>query len=464
MKRLFSMMMAFVLLVLTPLAIIIPVHGEHEPWDCPDCDRTGNKGNYCGECGHPAPWTDPAAWVSQTTVTLPVIVSQPQSTSAKIGDMVTFHAMVHGATSYKWEYSRGYGWMGLAYKSWASGQTTDSLTIKAFEGIKNYKYRLVASNYAGSVTSDEVTIIVKPTPTATIISQPHSISAKVGDKVTFQAKVQGATSYRWLYNSGKGWFSVPNSDWAKGQSSDSLTITVNEAQRDYKYKLEAKNLGGTVYTNEVTVSLTSIAPNATPIPIPVIISQPQSISARSGDKITFRAKVRGATSYCWQFYFNGSWISVPSGSWAKGTNSDSLSITVSYNDKEYIYRLKVQNSGGTVYSNEVTVNIVKETMNSTNKPSTSAPVFISQPQNATANSGTKVTLHATVRGATSYHWENSKGDGKWTRLGWDNWATGQKTDSLTVAVTPARRAYKFRLVAVNSWGSVKSNEVTITVK
>ena len=62
MKRLFSMMMAFVLSAFTLISIIIPAYGEHEPWDCPDCDRTGNKGNYCGECGHPSPWIDPDAW------------------------------------------------------------------------------------------------------------------------------------------------------------------------------------------------------------------------------------------------------------------------------------------------------------------------------------------------------------------------------------------------------------------
>lgn len=30
--------------------------GEHEVWDCPACGRTGNTGNYCGACAHPAPW------------------------------------------------------------------------------------------------------------------------------------------------------------------------------------------------------------------------------------------------------------------------------------------------------------------------------------------------------------------------------------------------------------------------
>ena len=28
------------------------------PWDCPGCGRTGNTGNYCGRCAHPAPWIE----------------------------------------------------------------------------------------------------------------------------------------------------------------------------------------------------------------------------------------------------------------------------------------------------------------------------------------------------------------------------------------------------------------------
>ena len=34
--------------------------GEHSVWDCPDCGRAGNTGNYCGGCAHPAPWIDSA--------------------------------------------------------------------------------------------------------------------------------------------------------------------------------------------------------------------------------------------------------------------------------------------------------------------------------------------------------------------------------------------------------------------
>ena len=43
-------MIAVSLLVMTATAIC-----EHAIWDCPECGRTGNKGKFCGECGHPAP-------------------------------------------------------------------------------------------------------------------------------------------------------------------------------------------------------------------------------------------------------------------------------------------------------------------------------------------------------------------------------------------------------------------------
>ena len=35
-----------------------PVIGENYVWDCPECGRIGNTGNYCGGCAHPAPWLE----------------------------------------------------------------------------------------------------------------------------------------------------------------------------------------------------------------------------------------------------------------------------------------------------------------------------------------------------------------------------------------------------------------------
>lgn len=48
------------LLVLSMLLPSLAAFSEHAPWDCPTpgCGRKENRGNYCGGCGHPAPWME----------------------------------------------------------------------------------------------------------------------------------------------------------------------------------------------------------------------------------------------------------------------------------------------------------------------------------------------------------------------------------------------------------------------
>ena len=48
------------LLVLSMLLPSLTAFSEHAQWDCPEpgCGRNGNRGNYCGNCGHPAPWME----------------------------------------------------------------------------------------------------------------------------------------------------------------------------------------------------------------------------------------------------------------------------------------------------------------------------------------------------------------------------------------------------------------------
>ena len=47
------------ILLLAALLVSASGFGSSEAavWDCPECGRTGNTGNFCGGCAHPAPWT-----------------------------------------------------------------------------------------------------------------------------------------------------------------------------------------------------------------------------------------------------------------------------------------------------------------------------------------------------------------------------------------------------------------------
>ena len=44
------------------ICILLPTYSEQVIWDCPECGKTGNTGNFCGKCAHPAPG------VTQTSV------------------------------------------------------------------------------------------------------------------------------------------------------------------------------------------------------------------------------------------------------------------------------------------------------------------------------------------------------------------------------------------------------------
>lgn len=67
----------FVFVILCGLALFtLSVSEESQLWDCPECGRTGNIGNYCGRCAHPAPW-----------INTPLPTSTPIPTN---GDIITF--------------------------------------------------------------------------------------------------------------------------------------------------------------------------------------------------------------------------------------------------------------------------------------------------------------------------------------------------------------------------------------
>ena len=60
-RRISAIVMALVLIC----SLFSSALGEQNTWDCPECGRQGNKGNYCGSCAHPAPWVEKAQSVNK---------------------------------------------------------------------------------------------------------------------------------------------------------------------------------------------------------------------------------------------------------------------------------------------------------------------------------------------------------------------------------------------------------------
>ena len=72
------MQMLSVSLIIIFLFAVFPANCEGYAWNCPDCGRMGNTGNYCGTCAHPAPWKE----VSPAPL--------PTIRPLNIGDIITF--------------------------------------------------------------------------------------------------------------------------------------------------------------------------------------------------------------------------------------------------------------------------------------------------------------------------------------------------------------------------------------
>ena len=167
-----SLMMTLIL-----LCALMPAHAaeEHYAWDCPDCGRAGNKGNFCGGCGHPAPWKEtppPATPMPDPTATPERlrITSQTSNVFVDSGKTVQLRAYVNQKNaSYNWQYSldpKGYLWYDVDSENY-NGNKTSTLTFEASEKYEDRSYRCVITCGWQTVATKavKVTITNKSTPT-----------------------------------------------------------------------------------------------------------------------------------------------------------------------------------------------------------------------------------------------------------------------------------------------------------
>ena len=84
MNRIYKQLLALTMVFLLACSLILSALGEQSVWNCPDCGRTGNIGNFCGGCGHPAPWKETAITESLAPISTTVSTATPKPTAAPI--------------------------------------------------------------------------------------------------------------------------------------------------------------------------------------------------------------------------------------------------------------------------------------------------------------------------------------------------------------------------------------------
>ena len=266
-----------------------------------------------------------------SVVAKPTITTQPTNVTVAAGASATFKVVASGAgLTYQWQYSKtGTTWTNK------TGATSASYTVTAKESYNGMLYRCIVTNAGGSVTSGTAKLTVtvaKPV----ITTQPKAATAAVGATATYKVVASGTgLTYQWQYSNDYG------ATWhnKSGATSASYTVTAKASYNGMLYRCRVKNSGGTVYSSKVRLTVSGVKPK--------ILSQPKAATAAAGGSVTFKVIAAGESmSYQWQYSTNGGTT------WKNKTGATSASYTVtakaSYNG--ILYRCRVKNSYGTVYS------------------------------------------------------------------------------------------------------------------
>lgn len=217
----------------------------------------------------------------------PTFITQPANQAVTEGQNASFSAQASGNPSptYRWERSPdGTAWTAI------SGATQASYTFTAQAADDGSQFRVIASNSAGSATSNTATLSVSGSSAVapSFTTQPSSQTVPAGSMVTFTAAASGSPvpTYQWERSTdGLTWVPIPDATQTSysfiTQASDNAAI----------FRIKASNSAGTVTSNTATLTVSL----ATSIPIiSSFTATPNSISAGSTSYLAWA--VTGATS------------------------------------------------------------------------------------------------------------------------------------------------------------------------
>ncbi|MCX6927330.1 MAG: immunoglobulin domain-containing protein [Verrucomicrobia bacterium] len=264
-------------------------------------------------------------------VTLPAIVSQPQSQTNANGTPVTFMVSELGGTlSYQWRFNA---------TAIASAVST-SYSLSSVDQTNAGSYDVVITNSYGAITSAPATLTVIFPPI--IVVQPTNVAVLVGGNATFSLNALSGLplGYQWQLNgtniAGASGFNPA------GPSRATFTLTNGAQAADAgTYTAILTNLYGSVTSTPAILSV---------YVLPSVTTQPISQTAIVGSNVTFSAAAVGTPPFFYQWLLNGNSIA--------GATASTYSITNAQTTNSGSYRVTVANYFGSTNSQPATLTVV----------------------------------------------------------------------------------------------------------
>jgi hypothetical protein len=358
--------------------------------------------------------SDGAILTVSSAAVAPSFTTRPASQTVTTGASVTFTTAASGspAPTYQWRKN------GIAI----SGATAASYTIAGVVAGDAGTYTALATNSAGSATSNGAVLTVNPATSAPVFTlQPTSKTVTVGASVTFTAAASGlpAPTYQWRKNGAN----------ISGATAASYTIASVVAGDAGTYTVLATNSAGSATSNGAVLTVNP-ATSA-----PVFTLQPISRNVEIGDSVTFVAAASGTPTPTYQWKKNGRSIS--------GATSASYTIASVATGNAGTYAVVATNSAGSATSNGAVLTVT-----------TSAPKFTVQPASWTVTTGASVMFTAAASGSPTptYQWRKN---GKKI--------SGATRATYTIAQVTNSNAATYSVVATNSVGSATSSNAQLKI-
>jgi hypothetical protein len=284
----------------------------------------------------------------------PQIAEQPASVVVPEGADASFQVSATGSgLSYQWQRD----------DVDIPGATSASYTVEAATlADTGATFRVQVSNSGGSVVSAAATLTVTYA-SPVIAQQPVPQSVGEGEPVTLEVQAVGSDlAYQWSKDG------TP----LAGATSSTYAIASASSADTGLYQVAVSNPGGTVDSNFAQITVGLVAPE--------IRVQPVSVQAEAGTTVAFSIVAIGTDlTYQWQRY----------GTDIAGANAATYLVVADPDLHDSIYRVNVQNTAGTLTSDEVTLQVID----------TAGPVLEVDPPATTVTAQAALTLTGRVTDA-----------------------------------------------------------------
>lgn len=379
------------------------------------------------------------------------ITAQPVNASSCTGATAQFCVTAVGASlGYQWQVSPT-GCAG-AFNN-IVGATSNCLNLTGLTLAQNGSaYRCVVSGLCTptSVTSSCATLSVATS--LGITGQPTDVTLCEGSNASFTVTAAGAGTYQWQVSTDGGatFNNVVNGGVYSGATAATLNITgATAAMNNYKFRCNLSSSCGSATSNVATLTVNTL---------PVVTSNPTSVTVCTGTNHTFSVTATGTgIGYQWQVSTDGgvTYNNVPAAAPYSGTTTASLTITgVTSGLNNNRYRCVVTGTCAPAANSTGAILTVLTAVSITGNPS-----------NQTICEGSNTSFSVVAVG-TAYQWQvSTDGGATFTNVSNGGVYSGATTATLALtAVPPSFNNNRYRCVVSNgSCTPGTSTAATLTV-